>query len=253
MKNNFIYDNLSTIKVEKLRIRAYIGFNKLEQEKLQDLIINYSFKYNVSEAVENDDIKYGINYKQITKDIIALVENQNFFLLETVAEKVWELLKNQPYIIDVEVAIEKPNALRFCDNVLASVSDRDRNNTALISIGSNIDPEVNVEKALNELKSLGEIHKMTDFIFTKPLKFENQPDFYNGAVLLKTKKYLEELQHHLKLIEKNLERERTNNKNAPRTIDLDVVTYNKTVIDKDIKSFNFLVSFVNELEPELNI
>lgn len=253
MKNKFIYDKLSTIKVEKLRIRAYIGFNKWEQEKLQDLIINYSFKYNTTEAVEKDNIKYGINYKQLTKEIIAIIENQSFLLLETVAEKVWETLKRQPHIIDVEVIVEKPNALRFCDNVMVNISDKDRNNTALISIGSNIEPVINVQKAISELKNLGEIQKMTDFIFTSPLKFENQPDFYNGAVLLKTKKYLKELEYELKLIEKKLKRKRTSNKNAPRTIDLDVVTFNKSIIDKEFNSFDFLISFVKELEPELNI
>ena len=56
---------------------------------------------------------------------------------------------------------------------------------------------------------------------------------------------------HLKQIEAILGRVRTDNKNAPREIDLDVLTYNGFLIDEDIAELPFLIDFVQQLAPEI--
>lgn len=245
--------NLSTVYIKNLRLRTYIGFNDWEKEKLQDVIISISYKYNTSNSVQFDDVNYGINYKIITKEVIRLVEHHKFNLLETLAERIWESVKKIPYILDVNVTVEKPNSLRFCDNVLVTVSDEDRYNSAIISIGSNIDPNQNVQKARLKIAQIGSILQETKTIYTKPINFIEQDDFLNGAVLIQTKLYFEELIEHLKSIEDDLGRVRTENKNGPRTIDLDVIVFNKVPVDKEISKFDFLISFVHELQPEVQI
>jgi len=242
---------ITRVKVENLRLRCYIGFNNWEREKMQDLVISFSFKHNAARAVKTDDEAFTLNYKTITKSIIKLIEHQKFALIETVAEIIWEHIKQNPFVIDVNVRVEKPHALRFCDNVLVEIFDEDRWNEVIISLGSNISPQENVDKTLEALSHLGSITKKTDFIFTKPLKFTDQPDFLNGAVSLQTKLYYEALKKELKEIEQQLGRIRTNNKNAPRTIDLDIITFNSTIVDKELNDFDFLVRFVNELNPNI--
>jgi 2-amino-4-hydroxy-6-hydroxymethyldihydropteridine diphosphokinase len=58
---------------------------------------------------------------------------------------------------------------------------------------------------------------------------------------------------HLKQIEAVLGRVRTENKNAPREMDLDVLTYNSFVIDNDIEELPFLIDFVKQLQPEIQL
>lgn len=244
---------LSKISVEKLRLRAYIGFKKWETEKLQDIVISYSFKYDANKAIAKDSDKLAIDYKKITKTIIKQIENNRFYLLETLAESVWSIIKSNVNIVDAYVKVEKPNALRFCDNVYAEISDNDRYNYAVISLGSNINPDNNIQAAINKLNQIGTILKTTEIITTKPLKFKDQDDFRNGAVLLETKLYYSDLRHLLKTIETQLKRVRTENKNAPRTIDLDIVVYNNTITDNEINEFSFLKDFVNELLPDLKV
>lgn len=242
---------ITKVQVEKLRLRCYIGFNDWETKKMQDLVISYSFKHNAARAVEKDDEKYTVNYKTITKEVISKIEHQKFALIETVAEVIWEYIKTNPYVFDVTVKVEKPHALRFCDNVLVEIDDQDRYNEAIISLGSNINPNKNKEKTLLALSQLGEINRQTEFIFTKALKYEDQPDFLNGALILHTQLSYENLTHQLKKIENSLGRKRTQNKNAPRTMDLDIITFNHTVVDNELHEFDFLVAFVNELKPGL--
>lgn len=245
---------LSIVSVENLRLRAYIGFIDWEKEKLQDVVVSFSFKYNARQAAATDDVTYAVDYKKFTKSIIQFVDNKSFHLIEHLAEKIYNyIIEYSPEVQDVEVKVEKPHALRFADNVLVKISSSDRYNTAVISLGSNINPSENFEHSLKHLHQLGLVIQRTEFIETKPLKFEDQANFLNGAVLLVTKKNLVELQMELKQIEAIMGRVRSENKNAPREIDLDVITFNGFLIDKEINELPFLIDFVKYLQPELTV
>lgn len=244
---------LSIVRVENLRLRSFIGFIDWETEKLQDIIISYSFKYDTAMASKTDDVQNAVDYKKITKGIIDFVDHKSFHLIETLAEKIYIHIQSADSAVqEISVKVEKPHALRFADNVLVKIDGKDRYNTAVIAMGSNINSQDNFSKALGQLQEFGFIMQRTAFIKTDPLKFEDQPEFLNGAVLLHTKKSLSELRMHLKQIEALLGRVRTENKNAPREIDLDVTTYNGFIIDEDLTEFSFLVDFVQQLQPELN-
>jgi len=248
------HPKLSTIEVESLRLRAYIGFIDWEKKKLQDVVISYSFQYDASRAAKSDEVKDAVDYKKITKEIIQMVDSQHFHLIEALAEKIYDFISSfSPDIQNVEIKVEKPNALRFTDNVLVKISGKDRYNIALIALGSNIDPENNFEKALDKLQNLGTIVQRSQFIYTDALKFENQPKFLNGAILFYTKENLTTLKLHLKQIEARLGRVRTENKNAPREIDLDILTFNHFKIDNEMDELPFLKDFVKELQPEIEL
>lgn len=245
---------LSIVRVENLRLRAFIGFMDWETEKLQDIIISFSFKYDTALASETDEVENAVDYKNITKGIIDFVDQKSFHLIEALAEKIYTYIQSSNAgLQDIWVKVEKPNALRFTDNVMVQIDGSDRYNTAVIALGSNINADANFTKALAHLQQLGFIMQRTEFIKTKPLKFEDQAEFLNGAILLHTKKGLSEIKMHLKQIEALLGRVRIENKNAPREIDLDVLTYNGFIIDKDIEELPFLIDFVQHLQPEIQL
>lgn len=253
MGSNF-NPKLSIVRVENLRLRAFIGFIDWETEKLQDVIISFSFKYDTALASKTDDVRHAVDYKQITKGIIDFVDHQSFHLIEAMAEKIFSFIQGSGAALqDIKVKVEKPHALRFADNVLVEIEGEDRYNTAVIALGSNINSEENFNKALMQLQQFGFVMQRSAFIKTKPLKFEDQPEFLNGAVLFNTRKSLSELKMHLKQIEAILGRVRTENKNAPREIDLDVTTYNGFIVDQDLTEFPFLIEFVQHLQPEIQL
>ena len=119
---------------------------------------------------------------------------------------------------------------------------------AIISLGSNIDPKTNVEKALKGLDSIGLIIKKSSFIYTEPLFYEDQPKFLNGAVLLATELDQDALRQQLKTLETKLDRIHTANKNGPRTIDLDIVIFDGKIVDNDYYERNFLRKMIAEIE-----
>ena len=245
---------LSEVCVENLRLRAYIGFIDWETEKLQDVVISFSFKYDTALASKTDEVQNAVDYKKITKGIIKFVDHQSFHLIETLAEKIYQYIQfSGAALQDITVKVEKPHALRFADNVLVQIDGKDRYHAAVIAMGSNINSADNFDKALGHLQQIGFIMQRSSFIKTEPLKFEEQPEFLNGAILLHTTKSLSELNRHLKQIEALLGRVRPENKKAPRENDLDVTTYNGFIVDQDFAEFHFLIEFVQQLQPEIQL
>ncbi len=124
-------------------------------------------------------------------------------------------------------------------------------NNAVIGLGSNIDPKKNIAKAKELLNQNYSVLGESKFIKTKPIGYTQQDDFINGSLLIQTKKNREDVRCQLKDIEKELGREVSNIKFGPRTIDLDIITWNNDIIDDDFYKRDFLKNSVLELIPNL--
>ena len=123
----------------------------------------------------------------------------------------------------------------------------------VIGLGSNIDPEANLEQAVKELESRFKVSKRSQWTQTKPIGIQDQPDFYNGALLMETELEQQSLKMELKRIEDILGRDRSLPKFGPRTIDLDILIWNKKVIDEDYYERDFLRKGVEEIIPDLEL
>ncbi len=120
-------------------------------------------------------------------------------------------------------------------------------NTAIIGIGSNIDPERHIGAALAILGEYVTVCQQSEMVRTAPIGITDQPDFVNGAVKITTHLTEAELRRLLRQIEDQLGRDRTLPKFGPRTIDLDLVVWNKVIVDPDYHSRPFLQKSVDEL------
>lgn len=120
-------------------------------------------------------------------------------------------------------------------------------NTAIIGIGSNLNPENNIQKMLKILGMKVEVVKVSSLVKTKPIGIENQPYFTNGAVKIKTALKQKELNNMLKSIENLLGRDRSIPKFGPRSIDLDITVWNGKIIDKDYFTRDFIQKSVREV------
>jgi len=254
---------MAKIKVKNLLLRTYIGFNPDELTNKQDVIINYEIETDVPERVlESDDPSDILDYKIVTKKVVELVQEGRFNLLEVLTKKIVDLLLAEDKVNYVRVEVDKPHALRFAESVSVVMEERKlrssrmdevaateqvRINTAIIGIGSNIDPEDNISKMLSLLGAKVKILKVSSLIKTRPIGITNQSDFTNGAVNVETKLIKEELKNILKKIEDELGRDRNAPKFGPRTIDLDLIVWNGDIIDEEYYSRDFLRKSVEEI------
>lgn len=131
---------------------------------------------------------------------------------------------------------------------------------AYVAVGSNISPEENVKKALHLLAHNTRISGISTVYLTEPEGRPEQPAFYNLVVEVETERPPEDLKYSvLRVIENELDRIRTKDKYAPRTIDLDLILYDDltlrsedlTLPDPEILQRPFLAFPLSELSPNL--
>ena len=104
---------------------------------------------------------------------------------------------------------------------------------AFISVGSNIEPEQNIVASLKLLTARTEVSGSSTFYRTEPVGRIDQPMFVNGVWLIRT--HLEPVlvqNELLRPVEQMLDRRRTEDKFASRTIDLDLVLYDDLVCNE---------------------
>lgn len=104
------------IIVKDLLLRGIIGLNDWEREKKQDILINLTLFTDVRKAGRSDDPHDILNYRTITKAIIAYVEESEHYLVETLATEIARICIAQG-AERVIVRVEKPGALRFAQSV----------------------------------------------------------------------------------------------------------------------------------------
>src|SRR5690606_20649108 len=101
---------------------------------------------------------------------------------------------------------------------------------AVVILGSNIDKEQNLPAAVEMLAGLVGVINVSSVYETAPEGLLEQPHFFNAAVLLQTDLTPAQLKDGpLSEIERRLGRRRSADKNAPRTIDLDIVLFDDEV------------------------
>jgi 2-amino-4-hydroxy-6-hydroxymethyldihydropteridine diphosphokinase len=131
---------------------------------------------------------------------------------------------------------------------------------AFIAVGSNINPQENIPRAMTILNAQLSIIAISNFYKTAAVGTTAQPDFLNGVVKIKTAHQPREIKFDiLRKIETCLGRVRTADKFAPRTIDLDLILYGMLVVDEPdlhipdpaIRTYPFVASPLFELAPNL--
>ncbi len=124
-------------------------------------------------------------------------------------------------------------------------------NEVIIGLGSNINPEANIQKAKLILYTHFTVAAVSKFVVTNPIGPRNQPKYINGCLLIHTSDPLQKLKDKLKTIEADMGRVRTSDKFAARTIDLDIIVWNKEIVDQDVYTREYLKQAVLELLPNL--
>lgn len=114
---------LTEIEIKNMRVRSILGINDWEREKKQDIVISIRFTYDAAAAILDDEVKKALNYKTITKQILRFVEESEYFLIETLTDKLFEMIHEIEGVVNTHIVVEKPHALRFCDNLIVRRSD----------------------------------------------------------------------------------------------------------------------------------
>lgn len=105
------------ILIKDLLIRGVIGIHDWEREKKQDILINIEMEADCQTAGLTDEFRDAVDYRAVTKSVIALVEGSEFFLVEKLAEEIAKICLEDSRVTLARVQVEKPGAVRFSRSV----------------------------------------------------------------------------------------------------------------------------------------
>lgn len=114
--------SVATIHIKNLRLRTFIGIKDEEINNQQDVLINAAIRYDASKAISENCIESALNYRTITKQIIKLVEDNRFALLEKMTHEILSIIMAYQDVVDATVEIDKPYALRYADSVSVTLT-----------------------------------------------------------------------------------------------------------------------------------
>jgi 2-amino-4-hydroxy-6-hydroxymethyldihydropteridine diphosphokinase len=133
-------------------------------------------------------------------------------------------------------------------------------NNIYLLLGSNIgNSKASLAKAITQIeKNIGNVIRQSGLYNTAAWGNNKQPDFLNQVVVVKTKLTALQTMQTILAIEKKMGRIRTI-KNAPRIIDIDILFFNKEIIDQpeltvphpQIQNRRFVLVPLNQLSPTL--
>ena len=108
---------MDTVFVRGLKAKAVIGVFDWEKQIHQNLVLDLDLRADVARAATSDALADAVDYKVISKRVVEFVENSKFQLVESLAEGVAHVIREEFAVGWVRVRIAKPFAVRGAQEV----------------------------------------------------------------------------------------------------------------------------------------
>jgi dihydroneopterin aldolase len=108
---------MDIIYLHDLKIECVIGIWDWERKIKQRVIIDLDMGFDIRRAAQTDAIDDTLNYKAVAKRLQQFVGDSQFQLVETMAERVAEILLGEFKLAWVRVRINKRGAVRGAGDV----------------------------------------------------------------------------------------------------------------------------------------
>ncbi len=102
---------MDIIYLSDLKIETVIGVYDWEREIKQSVILDLEMGTDIRRAAETDNIDDTLNYKAVSKRVIDFVEQSEFELVETLAERVVAIIREEFSVPWVRLRLNKKGAV----------------------------------------------------------------------------------------------------------------------------------------------
>ncbi|MDH5544323.1 MAG: dihydroneopterin aldolase [Gammaproteobacteria bacterium] len=103
---------MDIIFITELKIQTIIGIYDWEREIKQTISIDLEMGTDIRKSAQSDAIEDTLNYKKVAKRIISYVEGTSFELVETLAENISDLVREEFKVPWLRLRLAKPGAVR---------------------------------------------------------------------------------------------------------------------------------------------
>jgi 2-amino-4-hydroxy-6-hydroxymethyldihydropteridine diphosphokinase len=259
---------MDTVFIEGLEIEALIGIYDWERRVRQPLQFDIEMAFDNRRPAASDAIADTLDYKAVSKRLIAFVSDSAFGLVETLAERCATLIIEEFGVAHVRLKLSKPGAVRGARAVGVRI-ERSRNaavparpstaaasvataaaprvartvakkkptakfksttRQAFLSLGSNVNPEHNLHKAIEALRArFGDV--VVSPVYRTPAHGFKGPDFLNAIAVIESDIHPFALNDWLHALEVAQGRDRRDASYSNRPLDVDIIYFGDLVLD----------------------
>jgi FolB domain-containing protein len=108
---------MDQIFITDLVARGIIGINDWERKAPQEMLINIVLFADLHRVGESDDLHDSLDYRAVTKKVLAHAESARRLTVEALAADLASLCLEEVLVKKVRVRVEKPGAVRFSRSV----------------------------------------------------------------------------------------------------------------------------------------
>lgn len=102
---------MDIVFIRDLQIETVIGIYDWERKIKQVVSIDLDMATDIKKAASSDQIEDTLNYKAVAKRLIAFVGGSEYELVETLAEKICEIVQSEFNVPWVRLTLHKPGAV----------------------------------------------------------------------------------------------------------------------------------------------
>ncbi len=103
---------MDIVFISDLRIETIIGIYDWERKVKQTLSVDLEMGADILRAAATDDIEDTLNYKAVSKRLTEFIGKSEYQLVETLAEKVAEIVIGEFNVPWLRLTVHKPGAVR---------------------------------------------------------------------------------------------------------------------------------------------
>lgn len=103
---------MDKIFLNDLKVPTIIGIWEWERRMRQNVHIDLEMSADIRKAAATDSIDDTLNYKKVAKRVESFVSESSFQLVETLAERIADIICTEFDVDWVRVRVHKPGAIR---------------------------------------------------------------------------------------------------------------------------------------------
>ena len=111
------YSYKRKILIKDLVLNMFVGIHNFEKKKKQRVRFNLIINIDQNLISNDKDLKSIVNYEQVIKTITKITSRKHYLLLETLAEKIFFKLFENPRIKKILLRIEKLDIIKNATSV----------------------------------------------------------------------------------------------------------------------------------------
>ena len=103
---------MDIVFIQDLQIETVIGIYDWERKIRQTVSLDIEMATDIKKAAESDNIEDALSYKDVAKRLIEFVENSEYELVESLAEEICRIIRDEFDVPWVRLTLHKPGAVR---------------------------------------------------------------------------------------------------------------------------------------------